>query len=308
MGVSTLYVLHGVKTASNFYSQIEDTTPEANQQIIQSYGTGFPEPLFTGVVGARPDVTFKTGQLTTAIGELGLFGADLSGGNVDLYYKKLANRGTRVADATTEHVRFRMASAFGYMRSITAGHQSLAKADVRLVPIYDGTNAPVVPAGSLALTGTPTAAENFCLGPITINGSTLYGAQDVTIDFGCQVDESGSDSEPWTSFLSLNEIRPTITIRGLAIEPWTTYGVIGTALTSLTLYLRKVSKEATGGVPYIANGTSAHIKFTATAGLITPINTSGGGNTKVNTGLKITLDAADTSTRSIVMATGQAIS
>lgn len=308
MSVSTLFVLHGINSYLNFYSQLEDTTPQANHQMIQSYAAGFPEPLFTGVVGLKPDVTFRCSQIATLIGDFGLFGSDLSSGNTDLYYKKLVNRGNRVADATTSHMRFRMAKAFGYMRSITAGHQSEAKADVRIVPIYDGTNVPIIPAGSVALAGTPSSAEHFCLGPISINGSALPGAQNMTLDFGCQVDESGSDSEPWTSFLSLENIRPTITITGLAIEPWTSYGVIGTALTSFTMYLRKVSKEATGGVPYIADGTGAHIKFTATAGLITPISSSGGDNTKVTTGLKITLDAADTSTRSLVMAIGQAIS
>jgi hypothetical protein len=307
MGVSIVHVLHGVKTPNSFYSQVEDVTPALAANFLTGTPAGLPQPLFAGVKGYKPDIRFGVTQLKTLFAECGLFGADLSSGNTDLLYKRVANKATRVADATTQHARFRLNDAFMYWTSLAAGHQREAKAEARIKPIYDGTNAPVVPVGNAALAGTPTSAEWFTLGPISINTVALDGVQDITLDLGVKMKELGSDSQAFDSFCAIEEIMPVLTIKGLDISPWATYGVQGTALTALTLYLRRCNNNAASGTAYVPDGTASHIKITATAGLITVDNTTGGGNKEASTGLRIALQAPSATTNSITIATDQAI-
>ena len=307
MSVSTVHVLHGVKTPAQFYSQIEEHT--SSPRIASMLGTpsGHYEPLFQGVKGVMPDVTFKTTQLTTLFTELGLYGASMAAGNTDLFFKKVTDLGKREAAATTTHTRLRMSQAYMYWRSLTAGHQAEAKADVRIMTTYDGSNNPLVPAGSLALSGTMTAAEYFCLGPVSINTVAINGIQDCTIDLGVETIEAGSDSDLYNTFCAIRHLTPVITLRGLAAEHWATYGINGTALTGLVLYLRKLNKNVASGLPYVANATAEHIKFTASAGVITLDESSGAGKSELTTTLRIALAAEDDTHDSLTIAVNQAI-
>lgn len=307
MGVSTVHILHGIKTPSQFYSQVEDATPQSGLSSLIGAPAGLVSPLFMGVRGAKPSVSFRTTQLATLLAECGLYGADLSAGNTDIFYRKVTNFGTREADATTTHTRMRMTKAFMNWRSITARHQSEATAEVNLTAMYDGTNAPIVSTGSLALSGTPTAAEFFGLGPISINTVALPGDTEMTIDLGVEILTAGSNSESYDSFIAVKSVRPVITIRSLSIESWASYGIIGTALTSFAGYLRKCNADASGGVAYVADATAQHIKFTASAGIITVDQTSGGGSSEAGTTLKIYLRSASASTAPLTIATASAI-
>lgn len=295
----------------SFYSQIDDATPSPNVQAMLGTPAGHTQPLFRGVRGLKPDISFRTTQLATLLTELpsaSLFAADLTSGNVDLLYKQVTDRGTRLADATTGHTRLRLQDAMMHLRSIDVGHQRDAVADVRILAMYDGTNAPIVPAGSVALSGTPTAAEYFGLGPVSINGSAINGVQECSINLNPQTIERGSDSDHYDTFAALMTIDPVITLRGLAIEPWTVYGLNGTALTSLSLWLRKLNNDASGGAPYVANATEQHILFTAAAGLITVGRSSGGGSSEVTTEIMLHLRAANASSAALTVDATAAIS
>jgi hypothetical protein len=307
MGVSTVHILHGIQTPAQFYSQVEDATPQSGLSSMIGTPAGLVSPLFMGIRGAKPNVSFRTTQLATLLAECGLYGADLSAGNTDLFYRKVTNLGTREAAITATHTRMRIAKAFMYWRSITARHQSEATAEANLVAVFDGTNVPIVSTGSVALSGTPTAAEFFGLGPISINTVALPSDTEMSIDLGVEMLTAGSNSEVYDSFVAVKAIRPVITIRSLSIESWATYGLIGTALTSFSGYLRKCNADAAGGVAYVADATAQHIKFTATAGIITVDQTSGGGASEAGTSLKIYLRSATQGAAPLTISTASAI-
>jgi hypothetical protein len=236
MAISTLYTLHGVVNSSTFLSQISNArvTPDIDVMIAQS--AGLPFPLFTANNRTNPGVTFDTTQVSTILNLSGALSSivDLSGANTDLYFKKIADLGRRTADASGAHMRFRMSQAFLSLGQISAGHNSEASASVRVGTTYDGTNSPLVPAGSQVLAGTPTHAENFVAGPIEINtGSGLVqipGVESMTIDFGRQVMEMGADGELYNTFAACQFYSPVITVR-CTEHAWPTYGLNGTVTT-----------------------------------------------------------------------------
>lgn len=303
MAINTVYALHGVVNASTFLSQISNfrVTPDIEVMIAQS--AGLPYPLFTGNMRTNPGVTFDCTQVATILGLSGALSSivDLSGSNTDLFFKQIADRGRRVSDASSAHIRFRMSQAFLSLGTITAAHNGEASAAVRVGTTYDGTNAPLQPAGSQALTGTPSSAEHFKAGPVVVNSVALPGVENITIDFGRQILEMGGDGEQYNTFAACQFYAPTITIR-CTEHPWATYGLNGTLLTALSVYLR--AYNATGN---IADATPSHIKFTATTGLVTVDESSGGANDPSMSTVRITLASANAAAEPIAVTVGSAI-
>jgi hypothetical protein len=285
MAVDTVHILHGIQVgaAGSFYSQIEDHNLSLAITEVLGRPTGLPYAMFRGIRGVKPEVTFRTSQLTTLFTDCALAMADLSAGNVDLFFKKVLGYGTRVPDATTQHTRVRIAKAGMHVVSLAAAHNGEATAQARLFANYDGTNIPIVVAGTLALTGTPTAAQYFSLGSVYVNTVAIDGIQSCGIDFGWTTIERGSASEAYDTFYALKAMNPVITLSGLSLEEWATYGIVGAPLTALSIYLRKVSIDATGGICYVVNGTAEHIKFSATAGIVTVQQARGSGEEEETT-------------------------
>lgn len=290
MAIGNIYVLHGVQTPDNFYANVRDVTPSTVMDLMQEFAAGYPQPLFTAVRGIAPEIVIETPMVGTAITEFGLFGKNHTAGNVDLYYKKVASQGVREADASLVHVRLRMQNAFGYIQQITAGHQQEAMARIRIVSPWDGVNEPIVPAGSLALAGTPAAAEFYGLGPVDINNTAVNGIRDLTVDLKAEVMELGDASELFHSFVAIRSVAPVITGRCLE-QLWPTYTLDGTALVDdvngdgIELYLRR--KASDGG--NVANATANHVKLTGRQGLVTVESTAGGGNDEALTNFRVTL-------------------
>lgn len=289
MAVASLYVLHGIQTPTSFIDQISNARPSPRITQMMGVPTGHFAPLFRAVEGLQPEVTFDSTKLKTILDLIsaGVM-ADLSGGNTDLYFKKAVYLGTRVADATTSHTRLRMSNAGLIIQNISAGNRSEAKASCLLVASYDGTNAPIVPAGgSVALAGTAQSAQHFYAGPCYLNTVLLTGIQDITIDFGTKLFRINSDGELYDSFVGVEVTEPSITIRAINV-PWETYGLNGTALTAGSFYLR--AKEANKA--NLADGTAGHIKFAATSGIITIDDTAAGDNNPATTTIRVSFVGA----------------
>jgi hypothetical protein len=307
MAVTTLYTLHGILNSSTFISQIDSARPTPNSEFLDGVPAGFPYALFTSHFAVNPDITFETPQIKTILDMSGAVSSivDLSGANTDLYFKKIADLGRRVADATAEHKRFRCAQAYLSLGQITAGDRTRAVASCRLGTTYNGSTAPMVAAGTTAISGTPTAAQHFVSGPVFYNiggGSTqIPGVQSVTIDFGRQLIELSGDGEPYITFAAVQMYDPVITVQ-CAHHAWETFSVEGVALTGASIYLRKVDADGR-----VADGTAEHIKFAGTAGLLTVTESTGGGNDPSITTYRIKLVGADASTEPITVTTAIAI-
>lgn len=304
MAVATVHVLHGINTPSNFYSQLTTATPSNNVQTFALTPSGHTQPTFIGTSGVAPSIDFACQEVATALTEFGITGADLSGGNTDFYLKKVSEQGTRVADVTTEHVRLRAAQGFGYLSSINATSAGIATATGQIVCAYDGTNDPLVPSGSSALAGTPAVSQVFTLGPVSLNGSTLSGVDDMTINLNPQIITQTSDGELYPTFVALGTIAPEIVLTTYTATTWGTYGLDGTALTAFVGYLRAKTNDGEN----VANGTSSHVKFTNSAGgKIIVESVSETGSTPARTTIRIPLRAANASGAALTVATGQAI-
>lgn len=305
MAVSTIHVPHAVVTPSNTYAQVTNASISAGSDFIRGTPAGLPSPLFAGIRSQSPAVSFDTRQLSTLFGECtsaNLFAADLSGGNTDIYAQKATAFGTRTSGAN--HQRYRMANAFMYVNSLSLPHNGEGSASVMIVPVYDGTNEPIVPSGSAALAGTSAITGFWGAGPVAINTVTLAGVQSINVDFGISLIRAGGETEGWDTFVAIQEAAPVITIQTLTAESLTTYGLDGTALTAFTAYGR--AKSENGG--NVANGTTSHISIVTSDGIITVEETAHSGrNGMFSATVRITCSATNSATVPLTISPGVAI-
>ncbi len=275
MSVDGVHLLHGVNFPSGaFLAQLTDATPQANLTDVIGFAAGQADPQFVGTRESKFDQPFTTPQLKTILDLCGAqFAADLSSGNTDLYYKKAKNLGVRESAASTVHLRMRMASGVAYWTELSASQGQDATISGRILPLFNGSNPPMVPAGSVALVGTPTAAEWYTLGPVYINGTQIGGLQSMSLPLNLQAFELGASGDVYSTFCGVARRQPMLNLTSLKTDLWATYGLLGTALSSWAVYLRRHDPD--GGI--YANNQNQHIAITGTTGKIVPSSTSGGG-------------------------------
>lgn len=310
----TLFYLHGINANGTFLSELTDATPGLNSDNMVAYAAGHPFPLFTAVRGQLPSVPFTSTSVKQILDlVLGLppvdsiYCGNTSAGNTDLYYKKGLDLGVRVPDATAEHYRFRMAAAFFYWNTITATLQQDATIACQVAATYDGINEPIVPVGNVALAGTPLADEYYSMGPVYLNGNLVGDEQDWTLSSGIALETAGGGSDAggalWPTFTGVRAFAQTVTFTNLG-SPWGDITALaGTAISSLVLYLRKKAQDGT----HVSNASAAHIKITATNGLILPETTTGGINNPASSALTAMLRAPDSSSDVLAIDTASTI-
>jgi len=300
------WYLHGILLPSGAWiSQLTDTTPAANVNFLTEYAAGAAAPSFRGAQGAKPEIAFTTTAVKQILDLCGFWGADLSAGNVDLYYRAATKRGVREAIADLDHLRIRCGPAVDgkggswlYWTRITAAQDQPATIACRLVPLYDGTNPPLVGLGSQAIPAASLVTQQYTLGPVMVNGAATPGGITAwDLDLGCKADEEATDGDDFLSWIGVERHEPnlTVTLRGLG--DWAAIGVPGAALTALAAYLRKRQPDL---VRCYSDASEVHVKIYAAdnpCGLATLDTITDGGQkaaqTKLRCGLRISNAATD---------------
>ncbi len=300
------HYLHGILLPSGtFISQLTDGSPATNTEELVGRAAGYPDPLFRGIRGQKPEVPFTTPAVAQILGAItggtNNFALDLSAGNTDIGYKQGRNLGVRYDPGSSFHERLRIAKGFLTWNTISVQQEQDATIACRLLAVYDGTNTPIVQLGTGTLTGTPTAAQWYTLGPVVINGSTQDGLQEWSLESGVQINQKGDKGAPWPTYTGVRSTEPVLTLKAEG-KPWGNLGLVGAAITSLSFYLRK----KLGNGINVPDGSLSHIKITATNGLILPEDVSGVDDSAVST-LRIGLQASAAGSDIITITTDAAI-
>lgn len=308
MAVGTAHVLYGMLLPSGtLLAQLTQHTTSANIEDLIGFAAGHPQPLFTGSRMAKPDVSFDSPDLASVLTETGLAGASQAAGTgVDVFAKKITDLGVREADASLVHQRFRVAQSFLYPTSIQASQTGDASISARLAITYDGANAPLVAAGSLALAGTVPALSFFGLGPVKINGAFLLSVTDVRLDLNPQLIEVASDGDPYNTFVAVGQIQPVLSVTTLEAPTWVSLTPDGSNVTALKFWFRR--RHPTDGLNH-ADGAAQHVSLTGTGGRVHIEQTTGGSdsNEPLSTTLRIPIKAPNVAGTTLTIATTDTI-
>jgi hypothetical protein len=294
MSVSAVQMLHGILWNSTLISQLSNARMNTGISHLLTHGSGAPQPIFSGIAKLEPMIPIDTTQVKSILDITGPTIATQT--NVDLYHRVATSSGERTAAATTAHYRKRCAEAVMVPGQLSARDGQEANITGAVHILYDGTNEPVVPAGSVALSGTPSSAEHYTTGPLKINGTAIDGVQDISIDFGIRIHKLFADGDVYPTFITVAQFSPVITVSVLT-DSWSTIGLTGIS-DDAVVFLRQIT--ATGRA---ANSATTAIGFTVASAKITIDETSGTMADPSMTTIRISPLSSDGTTAPIVIDT-----
>lgn len=286
-------------------SQLSDIQPAHNFMDLTEFSASQPVPQFTGSHQAAPDNRFSTSQVKAILDACTDYNIakDYSGlGNVDVEYKAGLNLATRTADATTSHIRGRAtANTMLIWESFTARQGQIVELRCRLVHVYNASSGvdPLVFTNAVALTNVSAIAYLFTLGLTKINGTSLTAVEEVTWNNNIEYEEVTSDGDGFLSYCGIKRTRPTVSINTLDLTLVNSFGTRGTALSALSVFLRK--KLASG--LNVADATAQHISLIATVGTVKARQINSGGRTMANVTVDLAASAQNTSPFTVNSAT-----
>jgi len=305
VSISTLHKLDLLAFPSSVYiKQIRNQRIAAGIDLMQEKPAGHLHDMFVANQRTRPMIEFSTPQIATVLGLAGVAGA-APGGAVTAYLKRAAQVGN-VARVTTSHKKIVVNSSLLYWQQIRLPHNGVGEVQCTLCAQYDGTNAPYVYTGSVALASTLSASEYFGAGPVTINGTSIPGVQEITIQSGVQLMQEGGESEEYDTFVGTEQTNVIVTIQTKEVVNWSTLGLAGIALDG-TAGLIFFGRAYKANDSRYSDASSNHIKGQALLGKAVPVDTSGDGGGTVSDTLQVVCVASSDSVLPIVFTTATTI-
>lgn len=207
------------------------------------------------VASVRPTMQFTSQDIASALTALAWSGTCMT---ADGTHPGLVAYGAKhdcsgIA-AGSVHDSYTMAQGIVVPRTLSVDHRGNAEITYEALSSWDGTLDPVVRAASVALP-TAVASNRYTMEDLTIQGVSVAGKRQISIDFGHQIAQEGADSEPFDSVASIQSVQPVLTVRGVDTSWFTTVApLLGKSATLATTVL---SLQKRG----VAKATAAHIKI-----------------------------------------------
>lgn len=306
MAISTIHRLDKI-TGPVALSEITSKKISAGIASMVETPAGHIHPMFRANKDQKPVIEFSTPQLVTFLtATTGLTGLSISGTPLIAWIKKANNIGS-IARATTSHSKVTVNLGVMHCASISLPHNGRGEARGLVTVSYDGSNDPLVFAGSSALSGNLTATEYFCAGPVSFNGTSLPGVKSIEIDCGVELLNESADGEVWPSFVGIQTVAPTVTVK-LFEKSLSVVTLQGTALNGSTGLVFYARKYANGSPARVANATTEHIKFVGLNGAVIPVDSDGQDSSPYTDTLKFELVSVSDSVLPLTIDTASAIS
>lgn len=148
--VSELFTLGPVKINAGALGAAQSVKWDfANKEEILG-SDGEPYPTFAGISNRYGIRCAVNGFDVSALSTFGMAGVALT--SFVTYFRKLASGGTRVANATAQHVKLSGTKGMLYPRGAKGTNDKPMEGEWNIVPAFDGTNDPVQVATASAIT------------------------------------------------------------------------------------------------------------------------------------------------------------
>lgn len=222
------------------------------------------------VTQQNPGFNFTTLAVDAALGYFGTQGLEVDAAATETglqLWQVSIDDDTGQPASGASHRSLTMSKGLVYPVSLSCAQDGHAELQCVAQAIYDGSNDPLIPAGSATLPGTLADTERWGLGAVSIGGVTVTDHLNIELAFGLQVTVRRAEGDLWPTHLQIVSIKPRLTVSGAGVELFAagSFPLAGKAATqaNTTVYLRKRDTSAAG---YVTG--SNHISFNL-AGLAT---------------------------------------
>jgi len=219
---------------------------------------------FLALVAQNPMARFATHNIATALDNVGLTGLPIAAAtNPGVNFFAYAHLAGGSRKTGSNHRKYNFKLGIVVPKRLRIRHQQSAELEYEIIPIWDGTNDPIVIADTSAVPTQGGDVERFGLKSVAVGGVTIGQVQEVELDFGLKVSAKGGDGDIWNSFVSIDEVEPKISITTTDVEAFKSSNIplIGKAAAHADTLI-KLRKRAQGGT-FVADATAEHILLTA---------------------------------------------
>lgn len=261
--------LHALTAQSAAAVYISGITEQAMNQGLQSQteaADGSEYASYGFLSEGAPVGRFSTVDLKAFLDECGASGmkidADGTHPGVVMYFQRNKQGSTREARDASNHIAWTIANGILVPRTLELPHRGVARLSVEALARKESSTAPVaidttadLPAGVY-----PAISALHGIGPVDLNGTTVDGLRNVSIEFGLDVAVEAADGDTYPTFVTIAGIRPVFTLQGVHPDIVGTLTVDGAyySASQVIVYAKKRSE----GTTWVANGTTGHLSFT----------------------------------------------
>lgn len=147
---TTAFTVGPVSINGSALAGVQETRVDFGLDLFTSYGDGDIWPTLVAIRRRAPSITIRCTKMS-AINTFGLVGAAQGETDSIIYFRKKADGGANVANATAEHVSLTIADGKINCRTLGGGVDEEAAAETVITPKWDGTNAIIAVSTATAI-------------------------------------------------------------------------------------------------------------------------------------------------------------
>lgn len=256
------FTIYAVDLGGTLISGCAEQAVDAGMVHTILHGDGSPYPRLTAPMTQNPAIDFSSSEIAALLDKLGTGAVAYeigAGETVNLFAQQMTATGR---SAGSDHEKWTINKGVVVPTQLTAGlgEGNEARLSAQCIPLWDGTNDPIVLAAA-SLAGSPAAAKAYCAGPVAINGVAIGSVQSINVAFGITARRIAGDGEGWPRDVVLDGMAPVITITTTEVSILRTLGLVGNAAAASTVaYLTRL-KADDQSMRY-ANNVEQHISIT----------------------------------------------
>lgn len=245
------YTISAYKHNATLIKNIQGYSLSAGLAKILSGGSGAVDPAFVSVGEIRPEFTFDTTAIKSALAGIGGISGDVLT-NDTFYFQKMLAGGLR--GGASLHHKGVMATGLIIPVRIRAVQGQQAVISYRVIPTSaDGSATPIAFTALQSLEAAQDIiTEIYTMGPVTLNGVALEGVSEWTIDLGITIWDNIVDGKVYRKECGILTRNPVITITSFDVGTmagWDLDGIAQGATDSTLQLLDQVDAGVRGVAP-----------------------------------------------------------
>ena len=270
MSLDNVYYPHALRLPSPEVTHLDDVSPDRGLQVIMQRQAGSPAPCYVGVASTDPTLSFSTPSLKPVLDSIngGVEGIvrDLSGDNVELYYRAGRAMEIREDSSDTVHVAARLsASAMMFWTQLSVQTGSVAQLQANIVTAKRGLSDPMIWLGEQQLPGRAGCSRIYGMGPVYLNSNKLDGVTGLTLSSNVQTEPIRAGGSTTNVYQGVREYHVQCQLNMHDISQLHEDNEGGDEFSTLEIYLRRMVNTNV----FAADNVAEHIKITLNGGLKT---------------------------------------
>ncbi|HUV11130.1 MAG TPA: hypothetical protein VMX12_09135 [Acidimicrobiia bacterium] len=148
--VGELFTVGPVSINGAALTAIQGITVDPGISLITAAGDGDVWPTYVAIQSRDPSIRVSTTDVT-ALSTYGLDGTAQGATDSVVFFRKLAEGGTRTAEATAEHISITVDDGMITVENASVSQDGVASGDLVITPSYDGSNAIIAISAAAAI-------------------------------------------------------------------------------------------------------------------------------------------------------------